>query len=217
MGRVRPSLARSHVPLHRRLRLDPRGLRARIVLLASALVVALAVGQAMARAHAAEERWGSSTTVLVAAEPVPSGARLDGRLRPVRWPTALLPDGAVRGVVPGTRTSAALTAGTPITRASIDPAGRDRPARALAGRSRVAIAVGEARLGLRRGERVDVWATADPSLTGGRLATRRVARRAVVAAVSTRVVVVAVRPDEVADVAESASLATVTLAAVGDR
>ena len=216
MGRVRSPLARSRVPLHRRLRLDPRGLRARIVLVASALIVALAVSQAMARAHAAEARWGSSTTVLVAAGPVPSGARLAGHLRPARWPNALLPDGAVRSVAPDARTAAALTAGTPITRASIDPAVQDRTARALAGRSRVAIAVGEARLGLRRGERVDVWSTADPSLTGGRLATRRVARRAVVAAVSTRVVVVAVRPAEVADVAESASVATVTLAAVGD-
>ncbi len=54
------------------------------------------------------------------------------------------------------------------------------------------------------------------SLVGdGGLSTRRLATGAVVSSADHTVVVVAVAPDEVADLAEAAALATITLVAVG--
>ena len=108
----------------------------------------------------------------------------------------------------GARAAGPIDPGAPITRSLVDAADD-------AGRRRVALPVGSAPLPLDPGDRVDVWATTDPSFADGVLATRRVAAGAVVASADHASVVVAVAPGEVAELAEAAALATLTLVAVG--
>ena len=79
----------------------------------------------------------------------------------------------------------------------------------------MAVATGTARLPLSPGERVDIWATVDPSLAGAELTTKRIAVAALVTSAGPTTVVVAVQPAEVSDVAAAVALATVTLVASG--
>ncbi|MCU1369288.1 MAG: Flp pilus assembly protein RcpC/CpaB, partial [Ilumatobacteraceae bacterium] len=77
----------------------------------------------------------------------------------------------------------------------------------------VPVPIGDAGLPVRAGDRVDVWATGDPSTsTDGRAATHRVASGARVAAASDRSVVLEVTPGQVEAVAAAAATATITLA-----
>lgn len=210
MGRTRRSIPRSRVPLHRRMLLDPVAWRYWALAALLAVVVAAGVGRALARASAVQERWGRTRPVLVADRTIGAGDVLQGRVTPARWPAGLVPPGWPTKVGAGTKATRPLAPGTPVTADVVavtgeDPGDEDR--------RRIAVATGEARLSLRRGDRVDVWATTDPSVADGELATRRMAVDAVVTSVDPRSVVIAVRPGEVADVAEATTLATVTLVA----
>ena len=211
MGRTRRSFPRSRVPLHRRLLADPAALRSWTVAIVLAVIVAAGVSRVVARANAAEDRWGRSRSVLVATRAVATGDPLAGRVRVASWPAGLVPDGWPIRLPVGARAAAPVAVGAPVTSASLT--GGDGATSADV--RRVAVPVGEAPLPLRRGDRVDVWATTDPSLADGKLATRRVATGATVVSAGSRAVVVSVGPTEVAAVAEATTLATVTLVATG--
>ncbi|MGI8756339.1 MAG: SAF domain-containing protein [Acidimicrobiales bacterium] len=200
------------MPLHRRLLLDPATLRSWAGAVVLAVVVAAGVGRVVARAQAAEDRWGRSRSVLVATRPVRTGDRLAGSVRLTSWPAGLVPAGWPTALTAGVRAVAPLAVGAPVTPSTFNDNGRN--GESDGGRRRVAIAAGDAPLPLRRGARVDVWATTDPSLNDGELVTHRVAASAVVASAGSHVVVVAVRPGEVAAVTEASTLATISLVAI---
>ena len=82
-------------------------------------------------------------------------------------------------------------------------------------RRTVALPVPTARLPVTEGDRVDVWATADPaSVADGAPLTRRVAVGARVAAAAEGSVIVEVAPRDVAALADAAATATITLVGV---
>jgi Flp pilus assembly protein CpaB len=178
------------------------------VVVALAALTGLLVSRAMAAAESARHRWGETRPILVAERARAAGEPLHGATRTVRWPVGLVPDGALADVPPGALAAGPVDAGAPVTRALVASGDDD-------GRRRVALPMGGAPLPLDPGDRVDVWATTDPSLGDGGLTTRRLATGAVVASADHAAVVVAVAPDEVADLAEAAALATITLVAVG--
>lgn len=209
MGRVRSPIPRSRLPLHRRVLADPAAVRRWLVVVALAAATAGLTARALAAGEAARTRWGTTRVVLVATRAVRPGEALTRVVRPVRWPLAHVPSRALTHLPAGSRARAALDAGAPVTAAVVTTS---MPG-AAPGRRRLAVPVGPARLPLRAGDRVDVWATVDPSLARGRLTTSRVAVAGVVTSAGPHEVVVAVEPGEVADVAEALARATVTLVA----
>jgi hypothetical protein len=210
VGRIRASVPRSRLPLHRRPFADPAALRRWLLVAALAAATGLLVSRAMSAATAARERWGDTRTILVASRARAAGEPLAGATRAVRWPAGLVPDGAVTALQPGARSTGPVDAGTPITRSLVSTGDGDGD-----GRRRVALPVGSAPLPVDPGDRVDVWATTDPSVGDGGLETRRLAAGAEVTSADHVAVVVAVDPADVADLAAAAALATVTLVAVG--
>jgi hypothetical protein len=198
------------VPLHRRAQADPAAARSWLAVAALALAAAALVGHAVGGAQRAEQRWGHRRTVLVTTRTVRAGTPLAGAVRPQAWPEGLVPPRALRAIPPGAWAAADLDPGVALSAAAVRGPGQGR------GRRRtVALRAGDAPLPVREGDRVDVWATVDPSLAGDKPATRRIAVGAVVTAASDRTVVVAVEPGEVAQVARAATLATVTLVGSG--
>lgn len=201
---LRRRLPRSRVPLHRRIRQDPAGVRHWLLVGALAWLLASVVGHALDRAEAARERWGPTEAVWVADRPVRTGDRIDGAVRAARWPAALVPDAAVSQIPSGARAAGPIDPGTAITGAVIGDGRRERRT--------VAVPLGDARLPVREGDRVDVWATGDPATaTDGRAAARRVASGARVASASDRSVVLEVDPAQVERLAAAAATATITL------
>jgi hypothetical protein len=213
VGRVRPRppLVRSRAPLSYRLTADRRAVRSWVLAAAgTALLVAGGV-RSVSAGEAAQHRWGRRVPVLVADRAVKRGQPLAGRVRVASWPAALVPTGALHGtgrLRPGATAAGPLARGTPVTTVGVAPRPRTRTA---TDRRRIAIPRGNGALPVRRGDEVDVWATTDPSLANGALTTRPVAHAAIVAAVSDRTVVVAVRSSDVAAVATAVATATVTL------
>jgi hypothetical protein len=210
--RGRARIPRSRATVAHRLLADPSVLHRWLLAAALAVVAAAVVGSVVDRAQATRDRWGPTRTVLVLDRAVRAGDPLAGATEAARWPASLVPRGALDHLPAGARAAGPATAGTPLTRAGLAP----RLGGLGAGRRRIALPAGSARLPLRPGDRVDLWATTDPSLTeDGTLSTHRVAIGAAVIASSERTVVVAVEPREVADVAAAAALATVTVVATG--
>lgn len=204
----RRRILRSRVPLHRRLRQDPAAARHWLLVIVLAWLLASLVGQALERADQARARWGRTSAVWVADQPVRAGAPLAGALRHRRWPAALVPPAAIGEVPAGARAAGPIDAGTAVTGAMVEAT--------VAERRTVAIPVDGARLPVHEGDRVDVWATADPAVAAeGTPATHRVASGARVVSSSDAAVVLAVAPGQVAEVAEAAATASVTLVGGG--
>jgi Flp pilus assembly protein CpaB len=186
-------------------------------LLAWSVVVALASGAGLAVHHLARRadeertRWGTGRTVVVATRAIPIGALVDaGNTERRALPVAALPDGAVEQLAPGTRASQSMGAGEVVVghrlgRADAGPVAALVPA----GARGVAIGGRAPRPALRSGDRVDVITRAD----GGLGAV--VARGAPVLTIDDQVVVVAVTPAEVAEVAAAALDGTAVLAVSG--
>lgn len=208
-SRHRPPPPRSTVPLHRRITLDPAALRSWLLIGAAAVVVAALVGHVVSQAEAARRRWGETRPVLVADRAIAVGGHLRGATSWHRWPVAVLPKGALRALPQGARAGVAMSPGSVLTRASVRRVVGDRGGGG--DRRRLAVPLGAARPQLRIGDRVDVWATTDPSLSNGHLSTNRVADTAVVTSIDDRSATVAVKPAEVPAVAEATSVATITL------
>ncbi len=211
MGRVRSSaprpLARSRLPLRRRVLADPAVARRWAVVVALAALTAATTAHLVTGAESARRAWGRTRPVLVVDRPVGAGDPLADAVRTVRWPTALAPADTVDHLPSGAEAAADVDRGLPLTTALVTAPGASR----ADGRLRVALRRGDASLPVAAGDRVDVWATVDPSLSGGRPGTRAVAREALVTEASDDTVVVAVTPAEVGEVAEAAALATITL------
>lgn len=206
MGRVRPSVPRHRLPPHRRLLADPAALRRWLLVTTLALTAASITWRVVAGAEAARAEWGTTRSVLVAERPMAAGDPVDAVVER-RWPVALVPPGAIDALPPGARAAAPLAPGVPLTDAALIERGQglDRP--------RVALPAGANRLPLEPGDRVEVWTTVDPSLTGTAPTTRRVATDVTVVAADADTVVVAVDPEEVAPLADAVALATLTLVA----
>lgn len=186
---------------------DPVSLRRWLLVAAAAIVAAALTGSVLSSAEAERRRWGDTTTVLVATRSVAVGEVLAGATRADSWPSALVPEGARVTIEAGAVAARPIERGLPITAEVIGGPEDDR--------RHVALPVGPAPIPVEPGARVEVWATTDPSLSGSSLATRRIASEARVVAAGDRAVVVSVPSDDVADVAEAAALATVTVVAVG--
>ncbi|WP_421118790.1 SAF domain-containing protein [Aquihabitans daechungensis] len=203
-ARGRRVALRSRVPLHRRIRQDPAAARHWLLVAALAWVLAALVSGALHRADEARRQWGRTTPVWVAAHPLRPGERLHDAVRLRRWPAALVPAAAISDVDPGSRASTAIDTGAAITAAMVERPGGERRS--------VALPVPDARLPVEEGDRVDVWATADPAtVADGAPATRRVAADARVVRSADASVVVEVSPGQVAAVADAAATATITL------
>lgn len=200
----RRRLPRSRVPLHRRIRQDPAAVRHWLLVAALAWALASAVGHALDRAEATRARWGRTEAVWVADRAIGAGEPLAGSVRTARWPDALVPGAPLAQVPPGARAAGPIDPGTPITRALVDREGPDLRT--------VAVPLGEARLPVQEGDRVDVWATRDPATSPeGEGSTRRVASGARVAATTERSVVLEVTPAQVGPVASAVATATISL------
>lgn len=197
MGRAPSSLRRL---LPRRLAARPALARRWLLAGVLALVAAALTVVLLGRAEASRNRWGRTRTVLVAATETRPGEPVRAERR--SWPVGLVPEGTVGRLPVGARAAVRLSAGTPLTRGALVTGARRDPARTR----QVAVPVPDARLPLRRGARVDVWArlAADRSLGGEVAETRRVARAAEVVSVRERAVVLAVRTGEVPAMVDAA-------------
>jgi len=203
--RVHPH--RSRMTLFRRLRQDPGAIRHWLLVGLLAWLLAALVSHALGRADQARERWGRTTVVWVADRALGAGDDLDGALRPARWPAALVPAAAVTDPPADARAAAAVDAGTAITSAMVERAGAERRT--------VAVPLPDAHLPVENGDRVDVWATTDPAVTGdGVASTRRVASGARVTGSSRGSAVLEVAPAQVAAITEAAASATIALVGV---
>lgn len=212
MGRVRRSIPRSRVPLHRQLRTNPEAVRRWLLVVVLAGCTAVAVGRSIAAGEAARARWGETSPVLVVVAPVAPHDPFDGKLASRRWPVLLVPDGAVADLPPGARAAGTLGVGMPVTQDAVLTPGAPGDD---AARIRVAVPLGPGSLTVEEGRRVDLWSTVDPALTGageaGRIRTERVAEGAVVVAGSDdRRLVVAVEREEAEAVVEAVAVSTVT-------
>lgn len=208
MGRVRSTVARHRVPWPRRLLMDPVALRYWALAVVAALAVSVVVARSLAAADAARAGWGRSTPVVVATASVEAGDALDGSVRVEQWPRALAPSDVAPELPRGARAKVALGPGTPITAALLEGEAGGDP---TDGRRSIALPLGPDRLPVERGDRVDVWGSVDPGLSPAGTATRRVATGAIVVAATEQLVVVAVDPAEVAEVAEAVAIAALTL------
>ena len=207
----RPRHLHSRVPIHRRIRQAHAALRYWLVVAVAALVLASLVGRSLEGAQQAERSWGRTRWVLVANRSIRAGGAVAGSVRRERWPTGLVPDAAIERVPPEGRATVAIDPGTPLTRSLVEGG-----ASAESDRRTIAIALPEAHLPVRPGDRVDLWATADPAdLTDQTAITRRIAVGAHVVDGAERWVVVAVDRRDVELVANASATAVITL--VGSR
>ena len=212
MGRVHSPVTRHRLPLRQRALLDPRALRRWVLVLIAAVTTATLVAQVVVRAEQTRDRWGGRQTVLVVDRPLVAGEAVTDALRAESWPLAVVPEGSFsrsEAVPIGAVASGPLAPGTPLTDVAV-LAPDDAP-----DRPRLAVPVGLAVLPLSAGDTVEVWATVVGGGPSGRPVTRRVTGGATVVVAEEETVVLAVDDGDIAEVAEAAALATVTLVATG--
>ena len=208
----RSAIPHHRLPLHVRALADPAALRRWLSITAVLAAGAGGIGRTVSSAEATRAAWGRTVPVMVTTRHAAAGAPLAAISRQERWPLALAPRGALADVPPGALASGPIDPGIPLTSASVSRSASSGPP---AGRVALALSRGEHPLPIRSRDRVDLWATVDPALADGALTTQRLAIGAIVVRVSPRTVILAVRPREVADVAEATALATVVLVATG--
>lgn len=207
---MRPSAPLSPVALWRARRaLRRRPLLWWVAVIGLSLAAGLLVEGGLAQAQADARRFGAPVRVAVARVDLPPGAMAGPEtveLRP--WPSALVPEGALRRVPDDLVVTQPVLGGEPLVESRVGSGGL-----VPEGRRALALPTGPGALGVRAGDRVDVLATFDPLIApeAGDL-TDTVARAAVVVAVRARAVTVAVTEEEVPRVALALSQATITLA-----
>lgn len=214
MGRVRRSVPRSRVPLHRLVRANPALVRRWLTAATLCAVTGLVVGRSITAAETTRSRWGTTVPVLVADAPVERGDVLTQRVSMQEWPAAMVPPNAVVELDPDATAASDLDAGVPLTAVAVELSGADPVERI-----EVAVPLGPASMTFVAGQQVDLWSTTDRTLAVGpsaRVVTEKVATRAIVAVDSgAQHVVVAVTSEEAASVVESLVSATVTPVVVG--
>jgi Flp pilus assembly protein CpaB len=167
------------------------------------LVAAVAVATAslvLTRLVALDEarrQWGRSRTVLVARHELRPGDLVGASdVRAVRWPEGLVPDGVLDRLDRPTVVAAAVEAGEPLLVTRLGRAGAGPVASRLPPGTRgVTIPTGDMPLPVAPGDRVDLVGA------GPAAPPRAAATHALVLGAGKSTIVVAVRADELADVA----------------
>ena len=171
MDRVRPTppsarslrpargIPRSRASLGHRLTPAPATVRRWLLTLALAGLTAALTGRIVSSAEATRRAWGETRPVWVTTGSLPAGASLRGAVRAARWPSALVPAAAVADPDELRVGPSGLDGGVVVTAAATTRRS------ASGGGHRIAVPVGTARLSLRPGDHVDVWATVDAALT----------------------------------------------------
>lgn len=173
----------------------------------------LGVQAATARIDAGAEAYGDLVPVVVVARDLDAGTTLvDGDLRTAQLPAALVPDGSYTDAPVGRALRAPVVAGEALVDSRLAPDGSIGVAATLAPDERaIAVPTDHHRAPLEVGQRVDVLATVDPSLTGGREPTTAVAVGARVLDVDDAGITVAVGRDDADRVATALATAVVTV------
>lgn len=208
-----PRVGRSRVPLHRRLLAARSAIPYWVAVAALALSTGAMVARLVQRSAAAERRLGATRQVVVTTRPLAAGRAVSSSaIRLETRPRSFVPRGALTRLPDGITVVGPVEQGEILTAARLD----HRRTTLAEGRSALAVPVGDGAPAVRPGERVDVFATFDPSLAPRDDGpTSLVATHATVVAANHAAVTVAVRADEAPRLATALAQGTVTLALVG--
>ena len=209
---TRRRIGRSRIPLRRRVLMARASAAYWVAVLLLALITATVLLRVMDRAASAERRLGPVRRVLVTSAPVRAGQPLTSRntSREDR-PVSQLPQGALDDAPVGASVLGPVARGEVLTRARVQSASMQQPD----GTAAIAVPLGQTPLAVQSGDRVDVYATYDPSLVPrGAAATSRVAVRAEVVRAGRTSATVRVPDAEATDLAAAVARATLTVALV---
>lgn len=202
-----PHLLSRRPPRRRSQSVGKRARRRWAAVLILATLVSATVAAALSRAEAERSRWGTTRPVLVTTTEVKAGHPIGRATRIEQWPRTLVPQQALghQSELPhGAVATIDLPAGMPLSPGQVsNNQAKKRPS--------IAFANGDHTLVLNPGDVVSVWATADPSLSGGSPSTHRITKDAIVVTANSDSTVVAVEPKDLADAVAASALATVTL------
>ncbi len=152
-----------------------RAARRRAVAVIAAVAVAWWVVVRVDAADRARREWGATSTVLVVTRDLAAGAAIGaGDVRAVRWPTALVPDGALSELPEGRRLTSAVAPGEALVDHRLARPGAGGWAALLEpDEAAVRLPVSGPTAGIVAGDRVDVLAPGAPpdtiELDGGEL------------------------------------------------
>lgn len=205
----RRRVVRTRVPWHRRLVAARTALAYWVAVVLLCLVTGTVVSRLVARAAAAERRFGVTRSVLVTRRALHAGERVTNVVtRREERPIAQLPAGALRTIPPRASVSGPVARGEVLTAARLERRGTGAPTGTVA----IAVPVGDASVLLRPGDRVDVYATYDPTLTPpGTPPTSRVGHGAEVIRTGRRSVTIAARAAEVEALVAAVARSTITV------
>lgn len=208
----RRRIGRSRVPLHRRLLIARTAFAYWFAVLVLALLTGAAVSRLASQAAAAERRLGTTGPALVAVRALRPGERLTSAVvRVEQRPAAQLPERALTHIPRDASASGPVAPGEVLTDVRLEA----RSGASTEGTVTMAVPLGDAPLMLRSGDRVDVFATYDPSLAPAQSSsTSRVVERAAVVRSGHASVTIAVRPQEATTLATALARSTITLALV---
>jgi pilus assembly protein CpaB len=141
-----------------------RAARRRVVAVLAAAAVTLWVVARVDAADRARREWGATSTVLVVTRDLAAGATIGaGDVRADRWPTALVPDGALTELPAGRRLSAEVTRGEAVVEHRLARPGAGGWAAVLEpGEAAVRLPLSGPMSGIVAGDRVDVLAPGAP-------------------------------------------------------
>jgi Flp pilus assembly protein CpaB len=181
-----------------------------------AVVTAWTVSATVAGAEAARRRWGEERTVVVATRSLEPGTVIaPGDVRQERWPSGVVPEGALDTLPVGLVATDPIVPGEAVVASRLAPDGLHGLAALLpAGWRAFAVPSGPGALRVEQGDVVDVLATLEPAAAGGTgdEPTVLLAGAAEVLAVDEQSVTIAVPADAADDMAFALASATITLA-----
>lgn len=171
------------------------------------------VDSALARTTAGAAAYGDLVPVVVARQDLDPGQPVDAGTVEVRsLPADLVPADALRTIPDGRTVRTPVVAGEAVATTRISPDGSVGVAGQLSATERaVAVPTDHHRPPLAKGQRVDVLATTDPALTGGRGPTAVVASGARVLDVDDTGITVAVEAEDANRLATAMATSVVTV------